>query len=526
MKTNEPFENKAVNSIVIAGGGAAGWLTAAIIAAEHELANNPNLTITLVESPDVRILGVGEGTWPTMRDTLRRVGISEHEFLLQCDATFKQGTCFHNWRDNNRGDTYYHPFDLPTGFFESDLGAWWQSNQPDASFADLFSTQMALCEKNKAPKQLNTPAYAAVANYGYHLDAHKFADLLMRHCINKLGVKHLKEHIEHVERDRQGNITALIGKAQRIEGELFIDCTGFAARLIGQEFGVELTQVDNVLMNNRALAVQAPYVNNDVPIASATLSTAQRCGWIWDIGLPHRKGVGYVHSADYCDTDEAADTLLNYLNGDKKTATINADNLREIRFTPGYRQQTWVKNCVAVGTSAGFLEPLEASALVMIELAAAHIAKQLPATGVTMAATARHYNQVFNAKWLRIIDFLKLHYVLSTRNDSEYWRAMQDTSGASMQLNDWLAQWQERPISAHDFMYSDEIFPLASYQYILFGMGFNATRSRQVMPNNTTQTEHFLKLNEQRKQQQLTGLPTNRSFIESLCASAPVAARN
>ena len=516
MKNTHEQAATAVNSIVIAGGGAAGWLTAAVIAAQHNVANNPDLSITLVESPDVRILGVGEGTWPTMRDTLRRIGISEREFLLTCDASFKQGTCFHNWRNDQPGDTYYHPFELPSGFFETNIAAWWQLHKPDAPFAELFSTQVQLCQHNKAPKQPQTPSYAAVANYGYHLDANKFAELLKRHCTEKLGVHHVVEHIEQVETDEANNIKALIGKKQRIDGQLFVDCTGFAARLIGQHYGVALTKVDDVLKNNTALAVQAPYVSDEVPIASATLSSAQKHGWIWDIGLPHRKGVGYVHSAEYCDSDQAAETLLSYLNADNKTQAVSAGDIREIRFTPGYRQQTWVKNCVAVGTSAGFLEPLEASALVMIELAAAHIAQQLPARLSAMDAVSRHYNRTFYAKWQRIIDFLKLHYVLSQRDDSEYWRAMRDLSGASEQLNDWLIQWRQRPLSLHDFMYSDEIFPLASYQYILYGMGFVGDFNARLTPEAVQKTEHFLKINEQRKQQQLAGLPENRAFIRAL----------
>ncbi len=514
----------AVTSIVIAGGGAAGWLTAAILATEHDSVNNPELSITLVESPDVRILGVGEGTWPTMRDTLRRIGIDEREFMLQCDVSLKQGTCFHGWRNNSSGDTYYHPFDLPTGFFDTNVAAWWQHAQPEAAFAELFSTQVALCQAQRAPKQPQTPPFAAVANYGYHLDANKFAEMLKRHCTEKLGIRHVHEHIEHVEADAQNCLTALIGKQQRIAGDFFIDCTGFSARLIGEHYGVALTPVDNVLKNNTAIAVQAPYVSEEVPIASATQSTAREHGWIWDIGLPHRKGVGYVHSSAHCDTDLAATVLLDYLNADDKTLPVAADALREIRFTPGYREQTWVKNCVAIGTSAGFLEPLEASALVMIELAAGQVARQLPINKASLDAASRHYNRLFLTKWQRIIDFLKLHYVLSERRDSEYWRAMSDINSASQQLQDWLAQWRHRPIALQDFIYGEEIFPVASYQYVLYGMGFTSTQTSHLTPELKSKTEHFLKLNEQRKQQQLAGLPENREYIRTLQASMPRAA--
>ncbi|WP_018984391.1 tryptophan halogenase family protein [Salinimonas chungwhensis] len=520
MKKVNPQSTTSVNSIVIAGGGTAGWLTAAIIAAENDVINNPNLEVTLVESPEVHILGVGEGTWPTMRDTLRRIGVDEREFLLECNVSFKQGTCFNNWRNNEPDDTYYHPFDLPVGFFEADVTAWWQQRASQIPFASLFSTQVDLCRQSKAPKQLKTPPFAAVANYGYHLDASKFADFLKRHCIEKLGIIHVLEHIEQVETDQNNFIRGLRGKQQYISGQLFIDCTGFAAKLIGEHYKSDLHRVDDILKNNTALAAQASYLRSDAPIASTTLSTAQPHGWIWDIGLPTRKGVGYVHSAEHCDINQAADTLLRYLNNDKTTESVSSDQLREIRFTPGYRKQSWVKNCVAIGTSAGFLEPLEASALVMIELAARHVANQLPATMSTIEAASRHYNHTFEAKWQRIIDFLKLHYVLSKREDSDYWRDMRDMSTASSQLYDWLMQWQQRPVSQYDFMYSDEIFPMASYQYILCGMGFASGAVPHLASHENEKIAHFLKTNERRKKQQNDGLLSNRAYIDALKISA------
>ncbi|MEW9799264.1 tryptophan halogenase family protein [Alteromonas sp. CYL-A6] len=512
---NSHSSSKPIKSIVIAGGGAAGWLTAGVLAARYHNKEASAVSITLVESPDVKILGVGEGTWPTMRDTLRKIGIDEETFIQRCDASFKQGTCFHQWRTGQPGDTYYHPFELPAGFLDADIGAWWLDHTPDAAFGDLFSAQPALCEHALAPKQPQTPPYAAVANYGYHLDANKFADLLKAHCISNLGVRHVVTHITALDTDSDNHITALLSDSARIEGELFIDCTGFAARLIGEHYGIPLTEVGDVLKNNTALAVQAPYVDEQVPIASATLSTAQECGWVWDIGLPHRKGVGYVYSDEFCTPEQAADELKAYLAKDPKIQSVSEDKFRTIRFTPGYRETTWVKNCVAVGTSAGFFEPLEASALVMIELAAKHIASQLPADMSALPAVARHYNRAFSAKWQRIIDFLKLHYVLSERRDSEYWRAMTSPDSMSEQLHDWLVQWRQRPASIEDFMYSDELFPLASYMYILYGMGLAPERGNRAAASSPS-VEHYLRQNQQRKQQYLAGLPTNRALIHAI----------
>lgn len=506
------YQSDSVNSIIVLGGGTAGWLTAAVIAAEHDIAKRQDLTVTVVESPQVKTLGVGEGTWPTMRDTLRRIGISETEFLIRCDASFKQGTCFKQWTGTGGDDIYYHPFDLPTGFFESDLALWWAAEKPDADFADMFSAQPALCAAGKAPRQLQTPAYAAVANYGYHLDANKFSDMLREHCVDVLGVKHISAHVQDIQYDKDNYLTALRTEAGDIRGDLFVDCSGFAARLIGQHYGSVFNSVSDVLKNDTAMAVQAPYADTECDIASATVSTAHKNGWIWDIALPHRKGVGCVYSSEFCSDDEATETLLSYLKNDPVTAPVNADAIRKISFTPGYRETPWIKNCVAVGTSAGFFEPLEASALVMTELAALHIARQLPRSKHELAPVSRQFNRSFATKWQRIIDFLKLHYVLSVRTDSDYWQAMANTDSASDQLQDWLYMWQHRPINQHDFLYQDEVFPQASYLYILNGMGF--AQSAPYHHNNDT--NRFIQQNEKRKQQLLAGLPSNRDYLNAL----------
>lgn len=506
--------------VVVVGGGAAGWLTAAIIAAEHNVKTNPHVSVTLVESPDVKILGVGEGTWPTMRDTLRKIGIAEHDFLRQCDASFKQGTCFRQWVTNADDDCYYHPFDLPAGFFDADIVPWWQRTQPNAAFAELFSTQPALCAQYKAPKQAQTPPYAAVANYGYHLDANKFAELLKHHSITSLGVRYVRDHIDSVRTDETGAISELQGREGAIAGSLFIDCSGFAARLIGQHFKADITPV-TALKNDSAMAVQAPYKDSTTPIQSATLSTARQAGWIWDIGLPTRKGVGYVYSSAHTDDETARATLLAYLEADTASAPVSEENIRKISFTPGYRATPWLHNCVAVGTSAGFLEPLEASALVMIELAANDIARLLPASGAHMTLAAAQFNQKMQARWARIVDFLKLHYVLSARRDSPYWQAMTDRQSASSQLQAWLTLWQTRPPHADDFIYNNEIFPVASYLYILFGMGYkgqaDAYRFNQA---RLDAAESAIRQSHQRQQQQLAGLPDNRALLNELTARA------
>ena len=195
--------------------------------------------------------------------------------------------------DGSEHDAYFHPFVLPQGYGDADLAARWQDRHPQLPFADLVSFQPHLCVQGKAPKQAATPEFAAVANYGYHLDAGKFGVFLRRHCVEKLGVRHVQDHVQAITAHENGDIAALaLGAQGALAGDLFIDCSGMQSLLLGQHYGIEFLSQKHVLFNDSALAIQVPYPAEDSPIASQTTSTAQSCGWIWDIGLPTRRGVG------------------------------------------------------------------------------------------------------------------------------------------------------------------------------------------------------------------------------------------
>jgi 2-polyprenyl-6-methoxyphenol hydroxylase-like FAD-dependent oxidoreductase len=276
-----------IRDIVIVGGGAAGWLTAGIIAAGHRVSANPDLTVTLLESPDVKTLGVGEGTWPSMRDTLRHLGISESEFIRDCDASFKQGSKFVGWASGDDNEHYYHPFMAPHGYGETNLVSRWREQHIGTPYAELVSSQPHLCERGRAPKQKATPEFAAVANYAYHLDAGKFGHFLQAHCTEKLGVTHVLDHVHAINSTDNGDIESLqTADHNELKGDLFIDCTGFASLLLGQHYRIPFVSRKDVLFNDMAIAVQVPNRSERSPIASQTTSTAQKAGWIWDIALP------------------------------------------------------------------------------------------------------------------------------------------------------------------------------------------------------------------------------------------------
>lgn len=461
----------AIKRIVIVGGGSAGWLTAAVIAAGHCGASGAGLQVTVVESPEVAPIGVGEGTWPTMRDTLRKIGVSEADFIRECDASFKQGSRFDRWVTGGDDDRYFHPFVLPQGYTETDLVAGWLERHGEIPFAELVSFQPHLCARGKAPKQASTPEYAAVANYAYHLDAGKFGVFMRKHCTERLGVRPVADHVTGIDAADNGDIASLQLKQQGVlAGDLFIDCTGLQSLLLGKHYGVAFVPQKHILFNDRALAVQLPYADDNREIASQTISTAQSSGWIWDIGLPTRRGVGHVYSGAHVSDDTAEAELRGYIIASGGSADIPEP--RKLHFEPGYRSEFWHRNCVAIGLSAGFIEPLEASAIALVELSATMLSEDMPATRADMDIVARRFNDAFAYRWQRVIEFLKLHYLLSRREDSAFWRDNVRPESVPDRLRELLALWRHRPPSRHDFFRIEEVFPSASWQYILYGMGF------------------------------------------------------
>lgn len=509
------MNDSPIQSILIVGGGTAGWLTAAILAKEHCSHSNNGINITLIESSDIETVGVGEGTWPSMRETLSNIGVSETEFIRYCNVTFKQGSKFVDWFET--GHCYYHPFSLPQGYLNQDLVPYWQAQNNEA-FADLFSTQPQLCESNLAPKQIATPEYAGVSNYGYHLDAGKFATFLKQHCKNNLGVTHIVDNVVAVNNDSEGYVRSVnTSKHGELLADMFIDCSGLQSLLIDKHYKVPFVKQDHILFNDSALAVRVPYENNHSPIASATLSTAQNCGWVWDIGVSDRRGTGYSYASKYQSDNEAEKVLIKYHKVNSPYLDANKLELKKISYTPGYRESFWIKNCVAIGMSSGFLEPLEATAIAMIEKAAMTIRDEMPANRSIMSIIAKRYNENMTYRWQKIIEFLKLHYVLSKRTDSPYWLDNKSEQSIPENLKELMMLWKYHPPSRYDVQRSEEVFPSASYQYVLYGMHFETNTSHLTrMRTDFKKVQQYVTQKDALLVKQLNGLPSHRDFINRI----------
>jgi len=316
-----------------------------------------------------------------------------------------------------------------------------------------------------------------------------------------------------VRKDEGGDIVGLdTEQGIAIEGDLFVDCTGFAALLIGKAMGVPFRSCADTLFCDTALAIQVPYAQPDDPIASHTISTAQSAGWIWDIGLPTRRGVGHVFSSSHIDVDAAERELRAYIG-----PAGDALPVRKLSIRAGHRTRFWERNCVAVGLAAGFLEPLEASAIVLIELSAKMIAEQLPPCREVMDVVARRFNDTTHYRWGRIIDFLKLHYALTQRTDTDFWRDNVRPETIPDRLRGLMDLWQHQSPWLHDeFDRAEEVFPSASYQYVLYGMGARSAVLPGTIEADAELARRARRENAVQTQRLVASLPRHRDLIERI----------
>jgi len=381
-------------------------------------------------------------------------------------------------------------------------------------FAQAMTIQQRVAEAQRAPKRVGEAPYAAPLNYAYHFDASKLARLLADRA-RQLGVRHVEGTVTDVVLDANGSIAALeTAQHGRFEAELYVDCTGFRAELIGKALGSRFKSVRGTLFADRALACKVPFATPDAVMESCTIATAHEAGWTWEIGLNGARGIGCVYSSDHIGDERAAEILRGYVGPGHEDVA-----LRSIPFAPGYREQQWIRNCVAVGLSAGFLEPLESTGIVLIEAAVGMIAEMLPHSG-PMEAPARRFNELMTLRFENIINFLKLHYCLSRRTEP-FWRDNADSATIPERLAELLQQWRLRPPGRFDFVLDTETFAFFNYQYILYGMGFDTDlgAGRDDFTQGEEASKLFAKIR-RFAERAVADLPPHRTLIQQLNALA------
>jgi len=483
--------NNNPRNLVIVGGGTAGWLTAAWLSSRLAT-DDPDTAIgvTLVEASDIPPIGVGEATVPSIRGTMAAMGVDEFEFMRECDATFKHGIRFDQWcrtPADQPGEYFYHPFQRPVkAGYDSLAGYWLKGVDPyNRLFFDAVSVQPRVANAGFAPKRLNDPPYDGPLPYAYHLDAGKLAEFLKK-LARKRGVRHVLGKVQQIISSDDGAIQRLVlHNGEEISGDIFVDCTGFQSLLIGKHYGEGWNDLSRVLFCDKAIACQVPNLSPDQPIRPFTLATAQTAGWIWDIGLKNRRGTGHVYSSSHMSADEAEALLRGYI-GEQARGGSSLE-FRTLDLRVGYRHRQWRNNCIAVGLSAGFLEPLESTGIHLVELALYMLEKMLPRYFAGGAPQAR-FNELMRNQYDISIDFVKLHYYLSSRTDSAFWRDNTAAESATAELREKMTAWAVGFPDIYDIRVVHSVFDHMGYQYIYFGMGRGSnSRSAMVMGHSNRQ---------------------------------------
>ena len=448
---------KAIEKIVILGGGSAGWMTAAMLAKVF----SKQLSITLIESPDIPTVGVGEATIPAIQTFNNVLGLDEHVFLKRTQGTYKLGIQFENW--GQQGDSYQHAFgDIGRGLGITPFHHFWLKSNQSKTTQTLwdFSVNAIAANHNKFhpnPQIGKTPL--AGLTYAYHFDAGKYAKLLQEFAIAQ-GVEYLSGTMESVKLDDNGLIKTLeLSDEQTIKGDFFIDCSGSSARLIEQALGVKYQSYQHWLFCDRAIAVQTKPLKNTPPF---TRSIAKDAGWQWQIPLQNRVGNGLVYSSQSMSAEQAEQQLLNSL----ETETITAP--KHIKFTPGRREQQWFKNCLSIGLSSGFLEPLESTSLHLIQTSIARFIKLFPAHP-DCELSAHAYNLQAKNEFEKIRDFIILHYKLTEREDSVFWRQCKQMD-IPHSLAHKLKLFKQTGKVVRE---NDELFAEVAWQQVFIGQGLN-----------------------------------------------------
>jgi len=446
-----------LKSIVILGGGSAGWMTAAALSS---LLSPEHVAITLVESEQIGTIGVGEATIPDIINFNRLLGIDEDEFMKATHATFKLGIEFVDW--GKPGSVYIHPFGTHGVDMNGiDFHHYWLHSRAGGNPhpIDEYSLCAAAATQNRfALPDPNPQKLGSHIRYAYHFDATLYARYLRDYAETR-GVRRVEGKVAEVVQDpNTGHITALnLDNGLKVAGDFFFDCTGFSGLLIEKTLGVGYRDWSHWLPCDSALAVACSHAG---PLRPYTRSTTRPAGWQWRIPTQRRTGNGHIYARDYMSDDEASAILVNSLDGEMHGTP------RQIRFRTGHRETFWSKNCVAIGLSAGFLEPLESTSIYLIQEGVSRFISLYPDASLPEVVRAE-YNRHMRVEFEQVRDFIILHYYATERDDTPFWKYCRNMSIPDSLANK-IALFRE---AGRAFRHDDELFSKTSWIAVLLGQG-------------------------------------------------------
>lgn len=449
--------------LIILGGGTAGWMAANLFAKRW---SNEQVKVTLVESPDVGKIGVGEGSTPSLKRFFEILDIPESKWMPRCEATYKTNIRFVNWSPNSGVTEYSHPFPSQVDTFTK--RAFLVNTRTRRLGLDThvnpesFLLNGTLANQGKAP--ITPENFPFKMEYGYHFNSGLLGEFLAE-VAKEQGVKYQQAHIANVERAENGDISLLrTDNGDAIQGDFFIDCSGFASVLMQKTLGVEFQSFKSNLFNDSAVVMPTD-MTSSIPVE--TRSTAMSAGWCWQIPLTSRFGNGYVYSSDHISTDQAEHEFRAFLG-----QLDNPENCRHLKMKVGQLKQHWAHNCLGLGLSQGFIEPLEATALHLVQVAIEYFIQQFE-QGDFSAKHRGNYNDFMSERFERVRDYIVAHYKMNTRNDTDYWRANRDNPNISKSLSQLLSVWFDREDLSAEIARQkiDSHFDDVSWHCLLAGYG-------------------------------------------------------
>ena len=464
----------AQHRFVILGGGTAGWMAACLIARAW-----PHHKVTVIESPDIGIIGVGEGSTPQLRAFFDTLGIAEAEWMPRCNATYKAGISFNGWSERAGFERYFHPFQTQLDSFTEHKFAFHtrarRTGRDVWAHPDRFFLPTQIAADRLAPVAADN--FPFDIGYGYHFDAVLVGQFLRDHATAKLGVIHMARTVDDVLLDEDGYVQALqLAGGEQIAGDFFLDCSGFRASIIQKAVAEPFLPFAENLFNDRAVAMPTP--NDDGDIRSETRATALSAGWAWKIPLTNRTGNGYVYSSRYIDPDAAETELRAHLGLlDSETPA------RHLQMNVGRVERSWVKNCLAVGLSQGFIEPLEATALHIVQATTERFIEAYEKGGMT-SKHAADFNETIGRRYDGIRDYIVAHYRMNQRTDTEYWRDNAANQNLSDNLKAVMTAWFTGADLAEEIANLDigRYYSSLSWHCLLAGYGTFPTDAKMRAP--------------------------------------------